>query len=77
MTRDNFSLLNEEQRRKLRNITASARIAGTPISDMARTKIIDTMMGKSTIEDAICEISDYYTNKHNDDGDEDEKTRPR
>lgn len=45
MTRDNFSLLNEGQRRKLRNITASAGIEGTPISDMARTKIIDIMQG--------------------------------
>lgn len=77
MTRDNFSLLNEAQRRKLRNIEASARIEGTPISDMAREKIIDTMVGKTTTEEAIREISEYYTNKHNDDGDEDEKTRSR
>lgn len=61
MTHDNYDLLNDEQRAKLRNIEASARIEGTPISDMARGKIIDTMLGKANIEDTIREIGDYYT----------------
>lgn len=61
MTHDNFNQLNDAQRAKLRNIEASARIEGTPISDMAREKIIDTMLGKANIEDTIREIGDYYT----------------
>lgn len=61
MSDEKVQQLSPAQRAKLRNIEASASIEGTPISDMAREKIMDVMLGNITIEDAVQDITNHYT----------------
>lgn len=60
MSQKNYDQLTKEQRDRLRNIEASAEIEGTPISARAKELMIDTMVGKVTIDQAIQNITTHH-----------------